>query len=985
MNYKVFKRSIALLIFIATGIVYYLTVQPSVSFWDCGEYLATAYNLQIPHPPGAPLFLLLARFFSMLPIATNIAFRMNLISVLTSAVSASMLYFIIIKVIENYRGKDYKSFADAALIYVIAAIGALTNAFAYISWWNAVETEVYATNTFVFAAIMYIMLIWNERADEVDNEKFILLLAYLVGLSTSLRLMGALTTLSIIMLIMFRKYITDEKELKKTIYYFLVNVGIVLLLAIVLWASQTATQPPMPEEYQAFDVKFAAIIFFATVVFIGAFWKKLVHKNSIYYVLLAGGILLVVIYPGLVRYLPDLIGMISGSSNNLALITMIVIFAVLGYLIYFTKKKNKPTLNLVAKSFLFILLGFTSYVVIIVRAELNPPINENAPSNFSSLVTYLNREQYGEWPSFQRRYTTESHQQGVFTNYSSDLDFLWNYQMNHMMTRYILWNFAGRESWDQDSGPNVWPFNGVANLFGKLFGLKFSGDASKSYFGIPFLIGLLGIYFHFRKDWKMAAIFMVLFFLITYATAYYQNQQEPQPRERIKFYGTMCFMFSIWIAVGLHNLIELIKQKYSKFQIVKYSPGVVLVLAFVFLPMRLFQSNYREQDRSKDWLPWDFAYNMLQSCEPNAVLFTNGDNDTFPLWYLQEVEGVRQDVRVANLSLINTPWYIRQLKYESPHGARKVDMNLSDQDIDDIRPVRWETKTIDLPVPAVLDSSLEVRKKLALQDTTVTWQDKVEFKVEPTLNFGDVTAVRAQDIAVLSIIEANNWKRPIYFATTCSNDSKIGLDDYLQLDGLAYQLVPYKNRGNIEMMDEGRMWKNLMEENPSYSKSFQPGFKFRGMNDKSIYYDDNHERMIQNYRGLYLRLAMHFTGHKENAKAIQVLDFMQKEIPLDYAKADYRILFDISNIYYAAHRMDRYKELASYVEKSALQRISTNPREITSYYNPYTLLLQVYENLEEYGKAIDILNKLKVFYPNDPTIEQLLSKYQSLMKAPAKP
>ncbi len=985
MNYKIFRRSIAFFIFIATGIVYYLTVQPSVSFWDCGEYLATAYNLQIPHPPGAPLFLLLARFFSMLPIATNIAFRMNLISVLTSAISASLLYFIIIKVIENYRGKDYKSFAEAALVYAIAVIGALTNAFTYISWWNAVETEVYATNTFVFAAIMYIMLIWNERADEVDNEKFILLLAYLVGLSTSLRLMGALTTLSIIMLIMFRKYITDEKELKKTIYYILVNVGVVLLLAIVLWASQTGTQPPMPEAYQSFDVKFAAIVFFATVVFIAAFWKKLVHKNSIYYVLLAGGILLVIIYPGLVRYLPDFIGTIAGSSNNIALVTIIAIFAVLGYIVYLTKKKNKPTLNLIAKSFLFIILGFTSYAVIIIRANLNPPINENAPSNFSSLVTYLNREQYGEWPSFQRRYSTEGHQQGIFSNYSSDLDFLWNYQINHMMTRYILWNFAGRESWDQDSGPNVWPFNGVANLVGKLFGLRFNGDASKSYFGIPFLIGIIGIYFHFKKDWKIAAVFMVLFLLITYATAYYQNQQEPQPRERIKFYGTMCFMFSIWIAVGLHNLIELLKQKYSKFQLAKYLPGVVLVLAFVFLPMRLFQSNYREQDRSKDWLPWDFAYNMLQSCEPNAILFTNGDNDTFPLWYLQEVEGVRQDVRIANLSLINTPWYIRQLKYEEPHGARKVDMNLSDDEIDNIRPVRWETKTIDLPVPAVLDSSLEVRKKMVMQDTMATWLNKIEFKVEPTLNFGDVTAIRAQDIAVLSIIEANSWKRPIYFATTCSNDSKVGLDDYLQLEGLAYQLVPYKNKSNIEMIDEGRMWKNLMEENPSFRKTFQPGFKFRGMNDKSIYYDDNHERMIQNYRQLFIRFAMYFTGHRQSDKAVRVMDYMQNKIPMDYDNADYRVLFDISNIYYAARRMDKYKEFASYVEKKALQRIGSNPREITSFYNPYTLLLQVYENLEEYDKAIDILNKLKVFYQNDPTIEQLLTKYQSLRKTQAKP
>jgi Protein of unknown function (DUF2723) len=826
MSNKLLKRSLGLFVFFASGITYLFTAQPSVSFWDCGEYLATAFNLQIPHPPGAPLFLLLARFFAMLPIAGNIAFRMNLISVLMSAGAVALLYLVIIKIIENYRGKTYAGFSDAAIIYFAAAIGALGHAFAMISWWNAVETEVYATNTFVFAGILYIMLIWNERADEVDNERFILIVAYLVGLSTSLRLMGALTTLSIIMIIMFRKFISDDKELKRTIYYFLAHVGVIVLIAIILWSSQTQSQSPTEEEYQAFDMKFAALIFFATVVFMGIFWKKIFNRNSIYYILMAGGILLVLIYPGIVRYLPNLISKVSGTSNTTAIISIIALLCVLGYLIYFTAKKNKPTLNLILKSFLFIILGFTTYGVIIVRANLLPPINENAPTNFTQLVTYLNREQYGEWPSFQRRYSTETHQQGIYSNYSSDLDFLWRYQMNHMMTRYILWNFAGRESWDQDSGVNVWPFNGLANIAGPLFGLRFAGDSSKSYYGIPFLIGLIGIFFHFRKDWKMASVLMVLFILITYATAYYQNQQEPQPRERIKFYGTMCFMFSLWIAVGLSSLIELIKTKWDNKAVAKFAPGAVLILAFVFIPFRLYQSNYREQDRSKDWLPWDFAYNMLQSCEPNAILFTNGDNDTFPLWYLQEVEGVRQDIRIANLSLINTSWYINQLKHETPHGAMKVDMNLSDEEIAEIRPMKWEARTIEIEAPTDSNLSREMSRQLGIAGNPAIKPEKIVFKMEPTLNFGDVSAVRAQDIAVLSIVQANNWRRPIYFATTCSYDSRIGMDEYMRLEGLAYQLVPFKGSSRMEMIDRDKLWKNLMMENQSFSKTYQPGFKF---------------------------------------------------------------------------------------------------------------------------------------------------------------
>lgn len=973
MDLKTSRRILGAIVFFASLITYYLTVQPSVSFWDCGEYLATAYRLQIPHPPGAPLFLLIARLFSMFPIAENIAFRMNLISVLTSAGAVLMLYWVIIKVIENYRGKEYKTFADAVVVYLSAAIGSLAFAFAYITWWNAVETEVYATNTFVFAAIVYLMLIWNERADEIDSEKFILFIAYLVGLSTSLRLMGALTTISIVMLIMYRKYVTDYNELRKSINYLLVHLGILLLLGLILWGSQTQTTPPYQEDYKAFDTRFAMFMLAASAVFIAAFWKKLIHRNSIYVILFAGSVLLTLIYPGIVRYLPNLISNLSGGTNNLTAIVWIAVFlALLIYGVYYSAKNDKRTLGLILKSFLLIFLGFMSYGVIIIRSNLNPPINENAPSTFKELVTYLNREQYGEWPVFQRRYTTDDNQRGVYTNYSSDLDFLWNYQMNHMMTRYILWNFAGRESWDQDSGVNVWPFNSVANLVGKLFGLRFAGPASKSYFGIPFLIGLIGLFYHFRRDWKMASVFLVLFLMITYITAYYQNQQEPQPRERIKFYGTMCFMFSIWISIGLHSIIGLLREKVKVNSLQKFAPVIVLGLGFLLIPFRMFTSNYFEQDRSKDWVPWDYAYNLLQSVAPNAVLFTNGDNDTFPLWYLQEVEGVRRDVRVACLSLINTPWYIKQLKYESPHGSMKVDMQITDREIDNIGPVRWDPQTIEIPVTP------EDYKKFGVTDTSITNKGKISFTMKNTLTFGDIKAIRNQDIAVLAVVKGTQWSRPIYFATTCSDDSRIGLDDYLKLEGMAYRLVPYKSKSRGDFIDDNLMWKNMVEENPSYSKTYHPGFKYRGLNDSTIYYDDNHLRMLQNYRTLFLRLAYDYLDKNEKQKAIKVLDTMQEKMPVNVIPMDYRLMFDMSNFYLEAGDTVKYKQAALKVEKSALEAMEKNPRNIASYYNPYTILLRVYDNLKEYEKAKGILLKLKTLYPGDNSIKNLITHFDSL-------
>lgn len=977
MTQKLFNRILAAFVFIVAFITYLSTAQVSVSFWDCGEYLATAYGLEIPHPPGAPLFLILARVFSILPIASNIAFRMNMISVLASASAVTILYFVIIKVIENFRGKNYDSVWDSAVVSITAAIGSLAFAFAYITWWNAVETEVYATNTFVFAAIVLLLLIWNERADEVNNERFILLVAYLVGLSTSLRLMGALTIISIVMLIMFRKYITDQKEFKKTVYFFLGHLAVILIVGFTLWGSQIGIQAPTQEEYKSFDTRFSGIMVLISVLYMAVFWKKIMKKNSIYFVLVTGGILLVLIYPGVVRYLPNLLAKIVGINNTLAVLIVMAFIGVLIYAVYLSAQKNKPTLSLLLKSFLFVILGFTSYGVIIIRSGQNPPINENAPKNFQELTTYLNREQYGEWPTFQRRYSMEPHQQEIYTKYSSDLSFLWGYQMNHMMTRYILWNFAGRQNWDQDSGPNVAPFNGIANIFGPLFHLNFEGDVSKSYFGIPFLLGLIGIYYHFRKDWKMGAIFMVLFLMITYVTAYYQNQQEPQPRERIKFYGTMCFLFAMWISIGLYGLINLIKNKIQNKSISKLVPAVVLSLAFIFVPLRMYSANHFEQDRSRNWIPWDYAYNMLQSVAPNAIIFTNGDNDTFPLWYMQEVEGVRRDVRIANLSLLNTPWYIKQLKNDTPHGAEKVDMSFSDAEIEQLTPVRWEAQEISIPVPP------DVIKQYGITDTATVKNGKLTWTMQVPAQFGEVGAARVQDLVSLDIIMQAKWKRPIYIAVTCSDDSKLSLDEYLSMEGMAWRLVPKKllNK-NIDYVNEPIMHAQLFNEPDGFSKSYQPGFKWRGLNDKSIYLDDNHLRLTQNYRNSFMRLAIHYLYlERNNSKVIETLDRMEKIIPKNNIPMDYRIEHDLAKIYYAAGGMVQYNMYAKDVIAEAKKRIQSNPREFNNYYNPYDMLLTHYENLHMYNEALAVAQQLKSMIPNDPTVDQIVNKFKALSGA----
>jgi tetratricopeptide (TPR) repeat protein len=431
----------------------------------------------------------------------------------------------------------------------------------------------------------------------------------------------------------------------------------------------------------------------------------------------------------------------------------------------------------------------------------------------------------------------------------------------------------------------------------------------------------------------------------------------------------------MWVSIGLYNIIDLFKKKYNAKSFSKFIPVIILPIAFVLIPARLWVSNYHEQDRSKDWLPWDVAYNLLQSCANDAVLFTNGDNDTFPLWYLQEVEGVRQDVRVACLSLVNTNWYTYQLKHDEPHGAKKIDMSLTDEEIDKIGTVRWETQNFTISVPK------NVYAQFGITDTAITNSGKVKFEMIPTLNYGDAHAVRPQDQFVLSIIMSNNWKRPIYFASTCSEDCKIGLGQNLRLEGMAYRLVPSKNKNKTEYLDEALLSKNLLMENPSISKTYQQGFLFRGLNDKNIYFDDNHRGMIQNYRMTFLRLAIYYAYNDQKEKASAVIDILKKKIPFDGDNTDYRILFDITNLYSLIGNMDEYKKLALQIEPKAIAEMSSNANNVNSYYSPYNILLQLYENLHEYDKAISILKKLESFYPNDPTIRQMESKYDSLKTA----
>lgn len=950
MTNNTLKKAIGFFVFIITLLVYFSTVQPSVSFWDCGEFIASSYAMQVPHPPGTPFFLMIGRLLSLIPFTGNIGLRVNTISVLSSAFTALFLYLIAIKLIENFRSKEYKNIIDALGTYVAAAVGAFSLAFSDTFWFNGVEAEVYAFSTFFIAFVVWLMVVWNEKADEPGSEKYLIFIAYLIGLATGVHLMAVLAIVPVVMVVVFRKYVSDEAVLKSTGMIFIVHSALILMIAAIMWSSYKDTAPPAYEEFGAVDSRFVMILGVVSIIFMAALWKKIFNRNSFYIPLIIGGIALIAVYPGMVKYLAKMITGIGNNNTTEDVIIFLLFFVILGAGIYWSSRNEKPTLNLILKSALFAILGVTTYASIIIRSNQETPINMNSPKTFTELESYLNREQYGDFPIFKRRFSNESNQQAIYKNYSSDLDFLWRYQINHMFNRYLFWNYIGRISTNEDAGVD-WT---------KLF-------------GIPFMIGLFGLYYHFRRDWKMASVFLVMFIFLGYLTAFYQNQQQPQPRERDYFYVGAFFVYSIWIALGIRGLIDLTEEYIADQKHVNIAAVSVIVLGVLLVPVNMLKANYFEHNRSRNYVPWDYAYNMLQSVAPNAIVFTNGDNDTFPLWYLQDVEGVRRDVRIANLSLLNTGWYIKQLKNTEPYGTPGIKMSFTNEEIDQLSLTRWEPQTMAIDVP---DSIIA---KYSITDTSVVNNKKLSWTMPNSTVINGVKAIRAQDIVVLDIVMNSKWERPVYFAVTCSGDSQIGLDDYLQMEGMALRITPKKFEHSMENVNEPVLSKQLFDQPDGFSKSYKPGFKFRGLNDSTIFFDENHVRLTQNYRNAYIRLALYYLNQqKDNNKAVHALDVMEKNLPRKIIDMDYRIKHDVAKIYNLAGAKGKYEEFAHEVIASALQRIKDNPRDFSSWYNPYDLLLTHYENLGEYRNAVELLMKLQQYVPGDDNVKNLIQHYRKL-------
>jgi len=602
-----------------------------------------------------------------------------------------------------------------------------------------------------------------------------------------------------------------------------------------------------------------------------------------------------------------------------------------------------------------VLVGYSTYLVIYVRAGLAPPINENNPSTLQGMMNYLARKQYG----------TESL---LLTLFHRNADF-WHYQIHKMYTRYFAWQFIGK-------GTHFDYHDRIIEI------ISFRG-----LYGLPFIVGLWGAAHHFSKDWKRALAVLVLFFIMGYAIIIYLNQPDPQPRERDYSYVGSFFAFALWIGIGMAGIFEWLsewlKKKKSSFKGIAY--GVVGILLFVAVPWNLYAFNYKPHNRTGNYVAYDYSYDILQSCEPNGIIFTNGDNDTFPLWFLQEVYGIRKDVRVVNLSLLNTPWYIKQLRDQEP----KVPMNLSDSDINHLYYIRWKTKEVKIPLSDEVRK--RVLKRLKAEGERVdekSFPKAITFKLSPTYPPENPQVLRVQDLMVLRILEANQWQKPIYFAVTVSRENQLNLYRYLRMDGLAYNILPYP----VKHIDPELLQRNILDK-----------FLYRGLNDPKVHLNRNIIKLLLNCRQSFLQLAQYYITHNQKEKAAFILKEMEKRMPEEHIPySDERIALMVADYYRRAGLPPEYEKrikhvlpgrpvsvqqqlwLADYYsqvlhkwdrsEEIFRQLIQQNPNNVRA----YSGLFHMYKISKQYNKGIQLLEDWMLHHPMDSTAKKELDIMKKL-------
>lgn len=1031
-NFKKWNNILGWSTFLIALITFTLTVEPTLSFWDCGEYIATSAKLQVGHPPGAPLFQMMGAFFAMFaPEASKVALMVNMMSVFSSAFTVLFLFWsltiLLKKVVSSFQNiGNYEGIAILGAAFVGAVGFTFTDSF----WFNAVEAEVYAMASLFIAILFWLALRWEEEMHTPRGNKWLLLISLMTGLSFGVHFMALLTIPSIGLLYFFKNYKTV------TIKSFIIaNIVVVAILLFIFKMLLPLTMS----------------LFGKTEVFM---------VNSI----------------GL-----------PFDSGTIFMTLILIAFFYFG--LKYTKAKNLPQYNTLLLCVLFIFIGFSTWMMLPIRANANVVINENKPSDAREVLAYYNREQYPQnplfygsqftdmfagldpdepyldkAPNYERDYKTGKY---IITNnyinatqnshgdhktilprmWSSDnaenymkftnlvnfkidpeyaheeelvdivaqfkqayasgrlddedyitflksygnylivekpssidnLKFMFEYQFGYMYVRYLLWNFVGRQSDVQGKYDNEGNWLSGINFIDEIFlGSQknlpqdvLNNKGRNTYYFLPFILGIIGMLFHYKKDIKGFYVLFVLFLFTGIALKVYLNERPFEPRERDYALVGSFYVFAIWIGLGVYAFFDFIRKWLNP----KIALPVVLGLTLLANPVLLANQNWDDHDRSNKYTALANAKGYLESCEPNAILFTIGDNDTFPLWYAQEIEGIRRDVRVVNTQLFMTDWHIDQMKakaYDSEPLPISFDRNLYVGDkldyviSNEITQNRWELKNfLDFIKSDDPNTLLETQSGQSIHffpttkiripvDKNAVIKNKVvnEKYYDSIVPFMDIEikdrAIYKARIMMFDIIQNNNWKRPIYFTGgSFSDEDYLWMKEYLQLDGLTYKLVPIKTPIDKESpMDMGQI---------DSDKMYDIVMKWDWGNGErtDIYHDVETRRNSITYRTNLSRLMQQLILEEKNEKAEKVIELALTKMPIDYY-GYYTMVEPFAGGYYSIGKTEKAREL--------LQKLILKYQDQLNYFthlkssDQNDRMIEIVTNIERYRSLLITMN-----------------------------
>ncbi|MBV5280833.1 MAG: DUF2723 domain-containing protein [Paludibacter sp.] len=967
--------------FSVAAITYLLTMEPTASFWDCGEFISAAYKLDVGHPPGAPFFMLTARIFTLFASdPTKVAVMVNSLSALCSAFSILFLFWTITHLARKVVIKSDADYSTANIIAILGAgmVGALAYTFSDSFWYSAVEGEVYAYSSFFTAIVFWLILKWERVADRPGSDRWLILIAYLMGLSIGVHLLNLLAIPALVLVYYFKNY----KPSTKGVVAAMGTAGAILVAVLY------GLIPGFVEVASWFELFFVntlgftyntGLYFFIVLTIASLIWaiyESYVNKNA---ARLAISFVMAISIVG--------IPFIGGK----VLVGIMIIVGMSLFMYWKRSKLNARWMNTALLMVTVLLIGYSSYSVIVIRSSAKPTMDQNAPDNLFALKYYLNRTQYGDRPLlygsvynapiklnvegekcvpavdkgeptyepkpksspaekdeyiiveynsrnimderfdmfFPRMYFTpgipESHIQGYKSwgnvtgtpvtfdycgqqrmemkpTFGENLRYFFNYQVNFMYWRYFMWNFSGRQNDIQSYGEidsGNW-ITGIGFIDNMLVGdqtklpteLK-ENKARNTYFLLPLLLGIIGLLFLLysgKKGMEAFWITALLFVLTGLAIVVYLNQTPYQPRERDYAYVGSFYAFSIWIGLGVLGILKAID---------KYLPrsvsAVVVSICCLGVPALMAQQNWDDHDRSGRYTCRDFGQNYLASCKPNAIIFTSGDNDTFPLWYSQEVEGNRTDVRVCNLSYLQTNWYIGQMK-RGAHQSAPL-------------PISWTKKEFvtgknDVVYADSLVPNLDVKSAYSfiLSNDPQTKMEGESFiptkhlflpvdaqkviksgtlpmsragEILPQIDIDIKSRLTKSDLMVIELLKENNWKRPVYFATSIGGEY-LGLMDHFELTGLAYQVLPIGEKGTGPGVNTDEMYTNMMTK-----------FKYGGIENKNVYLDQTVYNMCLSHRRMFGQLIAALVAKGDTVRALKALDYCNKVIPASTVRHDY--------------------------------------------------------------------------------------------------